>query len=365
MPSPPPSAFELADELGHEEVVVVRDAEAGLRAVIAIHDTTLGSAVGGTRMRPYDRFEDAVLDALRLSRAMTLKAAMAGVACGGAKAVIVGNPARDKNRGLLVAYARAVDRLGGRFHTGGDMGIDARDAAVMARFTRHVSSSRGGSGLDIAALTALGVVEAIAAAGAALDTPLDGLHVAVQGLGQVGQPVARRLAAAGARLTVSDVDPARVERLLAEVEAETVEPDAIYGVEADVFSPNAMGGILDRSCVARLRCRAVAGAANEQLADPESGDDLHSRGILYAPDYVASAGGLLTILAERGEADEAGVVERVREIGPRLRELFERSRAEGVPPHRLADSMAAERIAAAREERRAARRYGGQEWGPA
>jgi leucine dehydrogenase len=360
----PASCFDLAEQLGHEELLVVRDVAAGLRAVIAIHDTTLGPAVGGTRMRPYQRFQDAVDDALRLSRSMTLKAVMAGVACGGAKAVIVGHPGRDKNRGLLVAYARAVDRLGGRFHTGGDMGIDARDTAVMARITRHVSASRGGSGMDVAALTALGVVEAVAATGAELGSPLDGLHVAVQGLGQVGQPVARRLAAAGARLTVCDADPARVERLLAEVKAESVEPEAIYEVEADVFSPNAMGGILDRERVARLRCRAVAGAANEQLADPESGDALHALGILYAPDYVASAGGLLTILAERGEADEAGVVERAREIGPRLRHIFERSREGDVPPHRVADAIAAQRLAAAREQQREARHYGGQEWGP-
>jgi len=347
------SALELVEELGHEEVVFVHDAETGLRAVIAIHDTLLGPAVGGTRMRVYPRFEDAVVDALRLSRAMTYKAAMAGIPRGGGQAVIGGNPARDKSRGLLLSYAKAVERLGGRFQTGGDMGIDSRDLAVMARSTSAVHSGEVAADRDVPTLTAIGVVEGIRAAARVRGARLDDVHVAVQGLGQVGAALARRLAVEGARLTIADIDAGRVERVQAETSALSVPDDDIYDVAADVFSPNAAGGVLSAATLPRLRCRAIVGAADEQLADAETGDALHERGILYAPDYVASAGGLYSLLAE---GDDIDVIDRVREIGPRLAELFDRSREEEVPTHRLADQIVEERRAAAREERQLARR---------
>lgn len=352
------SALELASELGHEEVVVVSDRESGLRAVVAIHDTTLGSAVGGTRMRPYARFDDAVADALRLSRAMTYKAVMAGIDRGGAKAVIDGDPGRGKTRALLTSYARVIDRFAGRFHTGPDMGIDSRDLAVMGRVSRHVSHAGPDSPVDAADLTALGVHESIRATAAVLGLELAGLRVAVQGLGQVGQRLARRLRAEGARLTVCDADPARVERVAAEIEVESVEPDAIYDVEADVFSPNAAGGILNDDTLPRLRCRGVAGAANNQLADGRCGDALHARGVLVAPDYVVSAGGLTSLLFETGELDAEGVRDRVREIGTRVGELLRQALEEDLAPFRVADRLAEERLEAARERRREARRPG-------
>lgn len=345
------SALDLACELGHEEVVIVHDRASGLRAVIAIHDTTLGPAVGGTRMRPYPSLDEAAVDALRLSRAMTYKAALAGVDRGGGKAVIVGDPGRAKTRGLLAAYAKALDRLGGRFHTGCDMGIDLRDVAVLARLTKHVSHTPHDSRLDTADLAALGVVESIRAAARARERSLDGLHVALQGLGQVGYRLARQLAAAGARLTVADLEEGRARRAAAELGASVVEADAIYDVEADVFSPNAGGGVLNDETIPRLRCRAVAGAANEQLQEPRHGDALHERGILYAPDYVANAGGLLSVLFETGETDEEGVTERVRGIGDRLAAIWAAARAEDLPPHHVADRMAEERLRAARESR--------------
>lgn len=355
------SALALATELGHEELIVLNEPGSRLRAVIAIHDTTLGPAVGGTRMRPYPSLDAAAVDALRLSRAMTCKAVMAGVARGGGKGVILGDPA-DKDRPLLAAYARAVERLGGRFHTGCDMGIDGRDVAVMARLTRHVShagprsgDATGSSGTDAAQLAALGVFEAVRAAAQALDRDLAGLRVAVQGLGQVGYALCRRLAAAGASLTVADLNPRAVDRAVAEMNAAAVPPESIYDVEAEVFSPNAAGGIFDAFTLPRLRCRAVVGGANEQLADPAAGDELHRRGILYGPDYVVNAGGLLSLLYELGETDEEGVTARVREIGPRVGELWARSRAEGLPPHRIADRIVEQRLEAAR----AARRSGG------
>lgn len=346
------TALDLAREMGHEEVLILHEPASGLRAVIAIHDTTLGPAVGGTRMRAYPTLDDAVVDALRLSRAMTYKAVMAGVERGGGKAVILGDPARDKSRALLAAYAKAVERLGGRFHTGCDMGIDSRDVAVMSRLTKYVTHTAPDSKIDTADLAALGVVESIRATARLMGREMAGLHVAVQGLGQVGYRVARQLAALKARLTVADLDAGRVDRALAELGATAVEPEAIFDVEADVFSPNAAGGIVNDETLPRLRCRAVVGGANEQLAEPRHGDALQERGILYGPDYLVNAGGLLSLLYEQGETDEAGVSLRVQGIGDRLFALLGRSRAEGTPPHRLADRMVEQRLAEERSRRR-------------
>jgi leucine dehydrogenase len=343
------SALDLVQELGHEEILVLHDRAAGLQAVIAIHDTTLGPAVGGTRMQPYASLDAALTDALRLARAMTYKAALAGVDRGGGKAVIIGDPGRDKTRSLLQAYAKVLERLGDRFHSAPDMGIDGRDVAVLSRMTSHISRGPRDSELDAADLTALGVLESIRAAARLLDLDLEGLHVAVQGLGQVGHRLVKRLAAEGARLTVADRDPGRVERSVEQLGLAAVEPDAIYDVAADVFSPNAGGGILNQETVPRLRVRAVVGAANGQLAEGAVGLALLERGILYAPDYVANAGGLLSLLLEAGEADERQVTERVRGIGTRLSELWERSEHEGTPPQLLAEQLAEERLAKVRD----------------
>jgi leucine dehydrogenase len=343
--------FEQARRLGHEEVVLVQDAASGLRAVVAIHDTTLGPAVGGTRMKLYPTLDDAAMDALRLSRAMTYKAVMAGVERGGGKAVILGDPSRQKSRGLLAAYARVLDRFGGRFHTGCDMGIDHRDVAVLGRMTKHVSHTRADSKIDTADLAALGTLEGIRAAAEHLGQELSSTSVAVQGLGQVGLRLARSLAAEGARLVVADVDEGRVERCVAELGATPISPDAIYDAPVDVFSPNAGTGVVNDDTLPRLRCRAVVGAANEQLAEPRHGDGLHERGILYGPDYVVNAGGLLSLLFEIGEEDEDGVRERVRKIGPRTAEIWRRAERDGVAPHRVADLIAERRLEEARDKR--------------
>lgn len=346
--------LDVAHEMGHEEVIVLHDAASGLRAVVAIHDTTLGPAVGGTRMRLYPTMDDAVLDALRLSRAMTFKAALAEMPTGGGKAVILGDPARDKTRQRLVAYARAIERMGGRFHTGPDMGIDPRDVAVMARQTKHVSHAGAQSGVDTADLTALGVLESIRQTADFLGLELAGLRVALQGAGQVGYRLAKRLQAAGARLVaVCDRESARADRVADECGATRVEPEDVYDSECDVFSPNAAGAVLNSETIPRLRARAVVGAANEQLSMAEDGDRLHERGIVWAPDYVVNAGGLLSLLHERGELDEDGVRERVRAIGPRVREILESAADDDLPPHVIADRIAHERLRAAREAKRA------------
>jgi len=348
-------AFAYAERWGHEEVVLLRDARSGLRAIIAMHDTTLGPAIGGTRMRAYPSEDDSLLDALRLAKAMTYKSAMAGMRYGGGKAVIIGDPARDKTDALLTAYARAVERLGGRFHTGTDMGLDERDIKVMSRVTRHATHTAPGARIDSADLAALGVFASIEKAAQGLGRPLRGLHVAVQGLGEVGGRLGRQLADAGARLTVADIAPGRVGHAVSVWGARAVAPEAIYDVEADVFSPNAAGGVLDETTIARLRCRAVVGAANEQFADDGAGEALHARGILYGPDYVVNAGGLLSVLFETGELDERGITARVRGIADTLADVWTRARQEGAPPHRIADRMVEERLAAARAARLEAR----------
>jgi leucine dehydrogenase len=342
------TSLDLIEHSGHEEVLFLRDDGAGLRAVIALHDTTLGPAAGGTRMRPYASLADAVADALRLSRAMTFKAALAGMPYGGGKAVIVGDPARDKTRALLFAYARAVERMGGRFFTGGDMGIDARDVAVMARFTKYAGHTPAGAAPDAADLTVVGVRAALRVVAARLGRDLGTLRVCIQGLGQIGHRLARALAADGCALLACDVDRARVERAQAELGLTPVDPERVYDVEADVFSPNAAGGVLDARSVERLRCQAVVGAANEQLAGPDAGRALHARGILYAPDYVVNAGGLLSLLFETGQTDEAGVRRRAEGIADTLGAVLDRAAGEGVPPHQVADAMVEERLAAAR-----------------
>jgi leucine dehydrogenase len=345
------TAFDLARSLGHEALFTVQDRASGLLAFIAIHDTSLGPAVGGTRMRLYSTLDDAATDALRLARGMTKKAAMAGLRCGGGKAVIVADPTRDKTPALLEAYARTLEGLGGRFYTGCDMGISVDDLVFMRGFTRHLGHTGAEGGIDTSDLAALGVFVSIRAAAQRLGAEVKGLHVAVQGLGQVGLRLARRLHAAGARLTVADVDPERVAAVREETGAAAVRADALYDVPADVFSPNAAGSILNESTIPRLNCRAVVGAANEQLLAPEDGDRLHARGIVYAPDYVVNAGGLVSVLWERGETDVKGVVARTEAIGETVGLVLDRARREGRPPHRVADLMVEERLAEARQDR--------------
>lgn len=341
-------AIPLAAELGHEEVVLLHDKDSGLRGAIAIHDSTFGPGVGGTRMRVYSSYEDAVVDALRLARAMTYKATMVEMPYGGAKAVIMGDPSRDKSRPLLVAYAKAVDRLSGRFFTGCDMGIEPRDLKVMQRHTKHLSHTSEDSPLDTSYLAALGVFEGIAAAAAVLGREFSSIHVAIQGVGAVGFRLAKLLVEHGVQITVADPDKARTIRAAHELGARVVESDAIYDVEADLFSPNAMGGILNDDTIARLKVQAIVGGANEQLLEPRHGDVLHSLRILWGPDYVVNAGGLLSLLYETKQADEALVEERVRMIGPRLADIWQRSEEEEEPPGIISDRIVEERLALGR-----------------
>ena len=334
----------------HEQVIFFYDRDSGLQAIIALHDTTLGPAVGGCRMWPYASEAEALTDVLRLSKGMTFKAAMAELPYGGGKTVIIGDSRKDKSEALFRALGRAIDSLGGRYYTGEDVGTSPADMDWAREETRYVlGCDKGGSG-DPSPVTARGVWLGIRAAVKHQlgRDDLDGVRIAIQGLGHVGYNLARLLAQDGARLLIADLDGARVERAADEFAARPLAADAILGAECDVLAPCALGGVINDGTVARLACRIVAGAANNQLLEDRHGAALHARGILYAPDYVINAGGLINIAQELepGGYDRDRALARVAAIGTTLEEVFERAAQADVPTHEVADRIARERIAA-------------------
>lgn len=342
---------------GHESVTWINDPATGLRAVVALHSTALGPAAGGCRLWQYEDAAAALTDALRLSRGMSMKNAMAGLPFGGGKAVILGPLPDERRAAAFVAFGRAVEELGGRYVTAEDVGVGTADMAAVARATRHVSGlpPEGGGGLgDPSPFTARGVLRAIeVVARRALNRgDLDGVRVAVQGLGQVGGALARLLAEAGARLIVADRDPDRTARLAAATGARAVGAEEILSVKADILAPCALGGVITEERAARLDVGAVVGAANNQLATPAAGAVLRERGIVYAPDYVVNAGGILAVAADYlGGRTREDVIAQVDAIGPRLAELLARAEAEGADPAATADRLATARIAAAGQRR--------------
>jgi valine dehydrogenase (NAD+) len=336
---------------GHEQVVFGNDPDTGLRAIIAIHSTALGPSLGGTRFYPYADEDAALTDVLRLSKAMAYKAAVAGLDLGGGKAVIIGDPATDKHEALLRAYGRLVESLGGRYITACDVGTYPADMAVVARETRWATGAdpiEGGSG-DSGVLTAHGAYAGLEACVEELwgSPSLRGRHVAIQGVGKVGRRLAAAVHEAGGRVTVADVDDDAVGRCAERFGAEVVSVDKIHAVDADVFSPNALGAVLDDETIPELACRAVAGAANNQLAEPRHAEALADVGVLYAPDYVVNAGGVIQVAHElhpRGYS-EARARARADEIGPRLRQIFAVAREQGITTAAAADHVAEERMA--------------------
>ena len=342
----------------HEQVIFFFDRASGLKAIVALHDTTLGPAVGGCRMWPYAIEADAITDVLRLSRGMTFKAAMADLPYGGGKTVIIGDPRTDKSEALFRALGRCIDTLAGRYYTCEDVGTAPQDMDWAGEETAYVlGRTRGGGSGDPSPVTARGVWCGIreAVRHKLQQDGLAGVRVAIQGLGHVGYNLARLLAEDGARLIVADIDPACVQRAAGELSAKVVDVDAIHGTECDVLAPCALGGVLNDDTIPRLACRIVAGAANNQLLEDRHGAALHARGILYAPDYVINAGGLINIALELepGGYDRARALARVEGIGATLAEVFERADRTGVPTHEVADRIARERIAA--EPRRQSR----------
>jgi leucine dehydrogenase len=342
--------FEMPEFDGHEEVVFHHDAVTGLRAIVAIHSTVLGPAAGGCRMWAYPSSGDAVSDVLRLSRGMSYKNAMANLAFGGGKAVIIADPKRPKTPELFEAYGRFIDSLGGRYVTAEDVGTTTTDMENVARRTRYVSGlprHAGDVGGDPGPKTALGVYLGLKAAvrfrlGRA---DLQGLKVAVQGVGGVGYHLCRQLAEDGARLYVADVRTAAIERAADEWRAIPVSAQDIIHQDVDVFAPCALGAILNMQSIPRLRAKVVAGAANNQLALDRDGLALHAAGVLYAPDYVINAGGIINVFHEYyGVSSEAQVHAAIAAIPGRLTDIFERSRRENRPTNAVADELARTRI---------------------
>jgi leucine dehydrogenase len=338
--------FDLREFDDHELVVFGHDAPSGLRAIIAVHSTALGPAAGGCRMWPYATTAEAVADVLRLSRGMSYKNALAGVPLGGGKSVIIAESRKAKTPELLEAFGRLVDSLGGRYITAEDVGTTIADMAHVARATRYVAglgAEPGQAGGDPGPKTALGVYLGIKAAAQFQlgKSQLKGMTVAVQGVGGVGYHLCRLLAADGVELSVADVRPAAVQRVREEFRARAVAVEEVLALQVDVLAPCALGAVLNSQSIPRLRARIIAGAANNQLAQGQDGTALQAAGILYAPDYVINAGGIISVAREyAGGATEAQVIADIQAIPARLTEIFERARRENRPTNAVADEMA-------------------------
>jgi leucine dehydrogenase len=340
------SPWDYPDFDDHEIVHFVTDRASGLRAVIAVHSTHLGPGAGGVRFWHYAKSGDAVRDALRLSRGMSFKNAMAGLALGGGKGVILADENRTKTPEMFAAYGRAVEGLGGAYVTAEDVGVGVPDLVEVSKQTRYVSGlpvAEGAVGGDPGPHTSYGVYLGVrAAARRALGKEsLAGLHIAIQGAGSVAGGLARLAAKDGARISIADIDQARAQKVADEVGGTVVAPEAIMTLEADILSPNALGAILTTESIAALRVPVVAGGANNQLATPAEGQRIHERGILYAPDYVINAGGIINVATEYlKDGDQATVQGRIEQIPVRLEQIWQESAGTGRNPAEVADAMA-------------------------
>jgi leucine dehydrogenase len=337
--------FEAIAEHGHEQVVFCNEPAANYKGIIAIHDTTLGPALGGTRFWNYSSDAEALVDVMRLSRGMTYKAAVAGLNLGGGKAVIIGNPKVARREMIFRAHGRFVESLGGRYITAEDVGTSVEDMDYVKMETEYVTGVAGGSG-DPSPVTAYGTYRGIKACAREKhgSDSLSGMTVAVQGTGHVGYYLCRLLAAEGAKLIVTDIDDERVRRVVDEFGARAVAPDEIYRVEAEVFAPCALGAIVNDDTIGAFRFGIIAGAANNQLAQERHGDMLHRHGILYAPDYVINAGGLINVYGELNDWTSEQAKRKAGEIYDTLHAIFELAKEQGIPTYQAADRVAERRI---------------------
>ncbi|HJU75242.1 MAG TPA: Glu/Leu/Phe/Val dehydrogenase [Gemmatimonadaceae bacterium] len=335
---------EMAD-YGHEQLVMCYDKATRYRGIICVHDTTLGPALGGTRFWQYASDEEAIIDALRLARGMTYKNAVAGLNLGGGKAVIIGDNRTPNREMLFRAHGRFVDSLGGRYVTAEDVGTSTADMDFVHMETDFVAGLANRSG-DPSPVTARGVFRAIQACARHRwgSEALHGKIVAVQGAGNVGYYLCQELHAAGARTLVTDIDPARVKRCVAEFGSAAVEPEAIYDTDAHIFAPSALGGILNDETIPRLRVEIVCGAANNQLLEERHGDELQRRGILYAPDFVANAGGVINVYSEIAGWTRERALRKADEIYHTTLGMFQIARDHGVPAFEAAERLAEQRI---------------------
>lgn len=337
--------FETMATMGHEQVVLCHDPAAGYRGIIGIHSTVLGPALGGTRFWQYSSDQEAITDALRLSRGMTYKNAVAGLNLGGGKAVIIGDN-RTPNRELIFrAHGRFVESLGGRYVTAEDVGTSPTDMDYIHMETDYVVGLAGRSG-DPSPVTAHGVFRAIQASAKWKwgKDDLAGKTVALQGCGHVGYFLATELHAAGAKLIVTDIDPVRVDRVVQETGAKAVDIKDIYSVKAHIFAPCALGGVINDVTIKQLRVQIVAGGANNVLLEERHGDDLDKRDILYAPDYVANAGGVINVYSELAGWDTTRSLRKADEIYNTVLGVFEIAKADGIPTYRAADRLAERRL---------------------
>ncbi|MFZ5720811.1 MAG: Glu/Leu/Phe/Val dehydrogenase dimerization domain-containing protein [Pseudomonadota bacterium] len=348
---------------GHEGIHAFHDEKSGLKCIIAVHSTARGPAAGGCRMWPYESSEAALDDALKLSRAMSYKNAMADLDLGGGKSVIIGDSRTQKTPALFEAFGRAVQDVGGKYWTAEDVGVSPADLTHARKHTRYVAGLEGhpaASG-DPSPVTAEGVFRGVAlCVRRALNRDLGGVRVAIQGVGHVGEYLARKLHAAGARLILTDVNAEALRRVAAATDAEIVAPGAIFDVDCDVFAPCALGGAVSLDTLPRIRAPIIAGAANNQLAGPDAGQELFRRGILYAPDYVINGGGIINVageiraLAEDAAFDPAWVDAKLDRLMLTLEEVLDQAQRERRPTHEVANEIARARIVGAAEKRAAA-----------
>jgi leucine dehydrogenase len=339
--------FAQMTDMGHEQLVACYDKSSGYRGIIAIHDTTLGPALGGTRFWNYESESEAIFDVLRLSRGMTYKNAVAGLNLGGGKAVIIGDNRTPRREMIFRAHGRFVESLGGRYITAEDVGTSTADMDFVHMETEYVAGLETRSG-DPSPVTARGVFRAIQASARVRwgSESVEGKTVIVQGLGNVGQFLCRELHAAGAKLIVTDIDAARIKRATSELGAKAVEPKAIYSQKADIFAPCALGGIINDETIPQLKVEIVAGGANNQLLEEKHGDELERRGILYAPDYVTNAGGVINVYGEVAGWTRERALRKADEIFNTALGVFEIAKEQGIPTYVAADRLAERRLAA-------------------
>ena len=336
--------------MGHEQLVFCHDNETGLKAIIAIHDTTLGPALGGTRMWNYESEEKALEDVLRLSRGMSFKAAISGLDLGGGKAVIIGDARKDKSEALMRKFGEFVNSLGGKYITAEDVGMNTKDMEYVRMETKHVTGipeSMGGSG-DPSPVTAFGVYVGMKAAAKYKweNDSLEGKTVVVQGVGHVGENLIKHLSKEGSKVIINDINKKRLEEIALQFNAEIVMGDAIYDLDMDIYAPCALGATLNPESIARLKCSIVSGSANNQLADENrDGQLLLEKGIIYAPDFLINAGGLINVYSEIKGYESQHSLNQTKKIYNTTLEILQKAKQDGIPTHAAALQIAKKRIA--------------------
>ncbi|GAA0365053.1 Glu/Leu/Phe/Val dehydrogenase dimerization domain-containing protein [Bowmanella denitrificans] len=346
------SVFDHKAYDNHEKVAFFHDAKSGLKAIIAVHNTNLGPALGGCRMWPYASSEEALTDVLRLSKGMSYKSAMANLQLGGGKSVIIGDPRKGKSDDMMLAMGDFVQSLGGKYITAEDSGIAVRDLQLMAQRCEYIAGTHakfrydgGAADGNPAPSTAYGVFVGLrASVRHALGSDLNGVSVAIQGLGHVGYRLAEHLYKEGAKLYVTDIYPDNLDKAVQEFGATVVSPDEIFALDVDVFAPCALGAIINDNSLSLLKAKVVAGAANNQLAEERHGQMLKEKGVLYAPDYVINAGGVIDIYHQKMDSSAEAMRKHIEGIGDTLLEIYQRADEQGLPTNLEANKMAEERF---------------------